>query len=301
MRTALAVAMPTAIAGGRHAASIVSAAGAAEATVTTPHAFTGRMCAGERWKEAQRSDSLFHDHLAAKLAGSEGRAQPMGSWIMIPRTRYGDDLLRICYETRGVRQLVLLGAGMDARAYRMQNMSELRVFEVDQKTTFDVKEPLLEGEQLTTASRVVVATEFTDRGQWSRDLEAAGFDRNVPSVWLLEGLVMYLSMSDTIAMMKDIGFLSANGSAVFHDAISAHYLQNRIVVGGAPFIGGSDEYSRLWKEHAGFANSYARSIEAIRVDRPGRRLVINDDAVPEATPEVCRGRDVVLFVEATKG
>ena len=51
-----------------------------------------------------------------------------------------DDFLRTHY-AKGCRQLVLLGAGMDARAYRMGGLDELRVFEVDQKTTFDVKEP----------------------------------------------------------------------------------------------------------------------------------------------------------------
>ena len=40
-------------------------------------------------------------------------------------------------------QLVLLGAGMDSRAYRMEGIADARVFEVDQQTTFDVKEPLL--------------------------------------------------------------------------------------------------------------------------------------------------------------
>ena len=57
------------------------------------HAFTARMCAGSRYLESQRSDALFVDPLAAKLAGSQGLAQPMGDWIMVPRTRFGDDFV----------------------------------------------------------------------------------------------------------------------------------------------------------------------------------------------------------------
>lgn len=57
------------------------------------HAFTARMCAGSRFLESQRSDALFVDPLASKLAGPQGLAQPMGDWIMVPRTRFGDDFV----------------------------------------------------------------------------------------------------------------------------------------------------------------------------------------------------------------
>lgn len=257
------------------------------------------MCAASRWEESQRKDSLFFDPLARELAGNEGMAQPMGSWIMVPRTRYGDDFLRTHY-ARGCRQLVLLGAGMDARAYRMPGLEELSIFEVDQQTTFDVKEPLLVGEKLAVAKRAVVGTEFTDQGRWSRDLIAAGFDPKVPTVWLLEGLLMYLTMRDTEDLMREMGRLSAAGSAVFHDACSKQYIDAGVVVGGAPFVGGSDEYAHLWKAHAGFGSSVVRDFNAaVKVDRANRRVIV-DPRAPEATPAYCAGHNVVLFVEAVK-
>lgn len=46
-----------------------AAASMSEAEVTSPHAFTGRMCAASRWIESQRKDSLFNDPLGQKLAG----------------------------------------------------------------------------------------------------------------------------------------------------------------------------------------------------------------------------------------
>lgn len=265
--------------------------------VETAHAYTARMCAASRWKESQREDSLFDDPLAYRLAGAEGRSNPMGDWIMVPRTRFGDDFLRAHYE-RGCRQLVLLGAGMDTRAYRLP-LTQLRVFEVDQKTTFDVKEPLLEAETLSVAHRAVVATEFTERGRWGADLVAADFDKDVPTVWLLEGLLMYLSLLDTKALMSEMGKLSAPGSAVFHDACSQQYVGAGVVVGGAPFIGGSDVYGQLWAEHAGFGQSYVHDFSnSFRVDRLNRR--VESRRWPEATANVLRGKQVVLFVEASK-
>lgn len=266
--------------------------------VATPHAFTARMCAASRWEESQRHDALFVDPLSRKLAGREGMAAPMGSWIMVPRTRYGDDFLRAYYE-RGCRQLVLLGAGMDARAFRMDGLWELAVFEVDQQTTFDVKEPLLVGDPLKVASRAVVGTEFTERGRWARDLLAAGFDPRVPTVWLLEGLLMYLTINDTKHLMQEMGRLSAPGSAVFHDACSARYVSAGIVVGGARFVGGSDDYGKLWAQYAGFDASIVYDFNAIIVDRYHQYVMFNRRA-PLATPQHCAGRDVVLFVEAEK-
>jgi len=272
----------------------------AERRVATNHSFTGRMCAASRWEETNRPDSLFQDRLARKLAGQEGMASPMGAWILVPRTRFGDDFLQWHYDEGGCRQLVLLGAGMDARAWRLTHMPELRVFEVDQQTTFDVKEPLVRGEALTVHSREVVGTEFNgDRKRWAEDLLAKGFDTSVPTVWLLEGLLMYLSMDDSRALMELVGDLSASGSAVFHDAITHTHLGSRISVAGAPFIGGSDDYGLLWAKHAGFTSTYVRGLDSIWVDRRHRRLGY-DERVPELTSERCRYRNYVLFVTAAK-
>ena len=229
-----------------------------EAQVTTRHAFTGRMCAASRYLESQRRDSLFTDPLGETLAGSEGLAQPMGEWILVPRTRYGDDFLVHQYRTNGARQLVLLGAGMDSRAYRhfatsataspasgMTDLPELKVFEVDQQTTFDVKEPLLAGAELTVGARVAVGHDFATGGQngWAKALMAHGFDPRVPTVWLLEGLLYYLKHDDVVAVISNIGELSAPKSSVFHDGVSKQYMYAGVAPGGAPFISGSDDYS----------------------------------------------------------
>ena len=274
--------------------------GGVEQTVQTAHSYTGRMCAASRWIESQRTDSLFVEPQAHALAGAEGRAAPMGDWIMVPRTRFGDDYLREHY-ARGVRQLVLLGAGFDARAYRMAGLQGVEVFEVDQQTTFDVKEPLLKEERVLVASRAVVPTEFTERGRWGRDLQAKGFNASLPTVWLLEGLLMYLTLEDTHTLMGEVGRFSAAGSAVFHDACSANYVAHGRgpVVGGARFLGGSDEYGPLWQTHAGFGRSYVRNFEAVSVDRKARSVAI-DDRYPEATAQVCRGKSLILFVTAEK-
>jgi len=122
----------------------------------------------------------------------------MGSWILVPRTRRGDDLVHENY-AKGTRQLVILGAGMDARAWRLSGTPELSVYEVDQPTTFAYKEPLVSSEKLLVKKRIAVPADFDkDDGtgeaeNWETELLASdGFDKQEPSLWLLEGLVYYL-------------------------------------------------------------------------------------------------------------
>src|SRR5215207_6472776 len=90
---------------------------------------TSRWVAAARARESERLDRLFDDPLAAALAGSEGfawldhmeRAQPWGqpALYVVVRTRFFDDFqLRASWAT-GARQVVLLAAGMDARAFRL--------------------------------------------------------------------------------------------------------------------------------------------------------------------------------------
>jgi len=280
--------------------------------VQTAHAFTGRMCAASRWEESQRPDSLFTDPVAYKLAGSSGLKSPMGAWVMVPRTRFGDDFLRRHYHKKvnPARQVVLLGAGMDARAFRMEDVPEAVFFEVDQQTTFDVKEPLVKDEELLVKDRLVVATDFSNDGryglrsrnmpQWGQDLLAQGFDPAVPTVWLLEGLMMYLTVEDQKLVARTIGELSppSGGSAVFFDAISATYVRNNINVAGAPFVGGSDDYAGMWRDYARFDRTLVHNFNGIEVDRRSRCLRVSQEAWAFCTPASLKGQNIVLFVES---
>ena len=83
--------------------------------------------------------------------------------------------------------------------------------------------------------------------------------------------------------------------------VSAQYVANGRgpVVAGAKFIGGSDDYGKLWATAGGFEKTFAHDFESVRVDRRRRGLAI-DQGVAEATAQRCRGRNVVLFVTAER-
>lgn len=217
--------------------------------------------------------------------------------------RYGDDLLQWHYAEKGCRQLVLLGAGVDARAFRIEGVPDLKVFEVDQPTTFDFKEPIVQGRPLTVHSRTIVATDFStidDEEHWERALLDQGFDRSVPTVWLLEGLLMYLTDAETRRVMRCIGRLSAKNSVVFHDAITQSQVASGIEVAGAKFVGGSDDYGSMWGYEAGFWRTYVRNFDSIWVDRRQRSLWMDNRSWAEATPQRCWGQKFTLFVQSEK-
>ena len=92
--------------------------------------------AAVRAAETSRDDRLFEDPWAATLAGPEGAAwlaaRPPGSTLPIAiRTRFFDDWLHDVAIEAGIRQVVLLAAGLDTRAYRLPWAAATTVFELD--------------------------------------------------------------------------------------------------------------------------------------------------------------------------
>lgn len=266
--------------------------------VTDKHAVTALASAAARAAESDRPDAMFFDPLAHRLATEQGREYGGGmSWILTPRTVIGDRFLEEHFWDHGVRQAVLLGAGMDARAYRL-GLPQMRFFEVDTAAIFDVKEPLLCGLPLDCRERRAVPLDLREPPPALYEaLIAAGFDPSSPSCWLLEGIVMYLKPAHVEALFSQIARLAAPGSAVVHDAVSATSQQGGITCCGARFLSGSDDYAGMWGRH-GFAADVL-NFDASHMDRR-RRSVDFDSKWSAAPPEFCRGRPVTMFVWARK-
>src|SRR5262245_50359334 len=113
---------------------------------------TARWVATYRARETERADALFRDPYARRLAGDEGeaiaKAHPFmeeHSWPIVMRTYLFDEF--IAEEMRdGVDLVVNLGAGLDARPYRLRLPSELRWVEIDLPDVIAYKEQVLPGE-----------------------------------------------------------------------------------------------------------------------------------------------------------
>jgi len=279
-------------AGSRVSGSSGPGIDALNARVANPHALTARAVASARAEESARPDSLFNDPLAHRLAGAEGKG--LGVSLVVQRTRFMDDFLYHAFDN-GVRQVVLLGAGMDARAFRL-GLHEMHFFEVDQATIFDVKEPLVADVPLQAASRQWVVARVEDH-KLADKLVAAGLDPQKPSAWILEGLMMYLNPEQTTRMMIQIGRVAAPGSAVVHESLSDRYLDGGISYCGAKFTGCSDDYDELWDQHAGFKLSEMIDFHSVSIDRRERRLNIVGRPLSKSS---IRGRVMMYFFTAWK-
>jgi methyltransferase (TIGR00027 family) len=131
---------------------------------------------------------------------------------VVVRTKYFDDYLAEATDT-GVRQVVILAAGLDARAYRLPWPTGTVIYEVDQPRVIEFKTTTLaELGAEPTATRHTVAADL--RGDWSAALCATGFDPDRPTAWLAEGLLIYLTGEAQDRLFDNITALSEPGSTV---------------------------------------------------------------------------------------
>ena len=197
---------------------------------TNPIAPTSRWMAAARAREGERPDRLFDDPLASALAGPDGfawlermesaaRSESPGLYPVI-RTRFFDDFLLDACRRSEVRQVVLAAAGLDTRAFRLNWPSGTRLYEMDLPEVLDAKEEVIEtaGAKASCERRTV----RVDLGQetWPETLLAAGYRPERPSVWLIEGLLFYLTHAAVHGLLEKVGTLTASGSLLGLDVMN---------------------------------------------------------------------------------
>lgn len=260
-------------------------------------AFSSRIIAAARAMESRRVDRLFDDPFAEILAGSEamnlaeermlqqketksddeGRKDAKTSRRLSIRTRFCDDFFEDYAVSRGIKQIVLLGAGMDTRGLRLKAEADTKVFEVDQTSVLTVKRDLLsskagriaaasaaadesEGEEdpdradraaLGRAKVVAVEADLSKAG-WEGELLEAGFDRTLPSAWILEGFAMYLEENELVSLLRVLANLCSPGSALCCTFVGAASV-DRATSSDSPLLQewkfGSDDAVAFLKTH----------------------------------------------------
>ena len=214
---------------------------------------TAHWTAAARAGESERSDGLFVDPWAASLAGPVGMSwlaqrTPDAVLPMVLRTRYFDDWLGSAAGRDGIRQIVLMAAGLDTRAYRLQWPDGTRLFELDREAVLSHKDGVLRAAGATpTCARHAVEADLTR--DWADGLLAAGFDPAQPSGWLLEGLLFYLADEDIARLLDGVTSLAATGSRLGFDVINEAVLTSpwtrpwveMQAQAGAPWIGTMDD------------------------------------------------------------
>lgn len=126
------------------------------------------------------------------------------------RTRFFDDFFTTASEA-GIRQAVILAAGLDTRGYRLHWPQGTVVFEIDQPDVIAFKTTTLDNlGAAPKATRNTVAIDLRD--DWPAALRAAGFDQAQPTAWIAEGLLVYLPPDAQDRLLDNVTALSAPGS-----------------------------------------------------------------------------------------
>jgi N-methyltransferase len=170
--------------------------------------------------ESTRIDAWFHDELAQHVlaaaiaeAGAESAvSRGLVRWVAV-RTRFLDGLVENAVAD-GLRQVVIVGAGLDARAFRLELPRDLTVFEIDHAEVFSLKQRLLDELELMSncRRRVVVADLVTD--DWLKSLTDTGWTPSRPTVWVVEGLLVYLNHDDRTRLLTQLAAASDSGSVL---------------------------------------------------------------------------------------
>jgi methyltransferase (TIGR00027 family) len=135
---------------------------------------------------------------------------------MASRTMFFDQFF-LQANNAGVRQAVILAAGLDARAWRLPWLGGTTVFELDQPQVLEFKvSTLQQSRALPRCNLVNVAVDL--RQDWPAPLQYAGFDTSAPSAWTVEGVLPFLPAAGQDQLFERIHSLVAPGSRIAVEA-----------------------------------------------------------------------------------
>ena len=202
-------------------------------TITELVGATALGVAASRAAETAGPDPLIRDEFARLLVSSAGPAwarlaDPELAWLdgdqhgqrshrcgidyQAVRTHFFDEYFAEA-AAAGIRQVVILAAGLDSRAYRLDWPTGTTVYEIDQPQVLEYKtETLRRHGAVPSAIRLPVPVDLRD--DWPAALTAAGFDRAQPTAWLAEGLLPYLPSDAADRLFEMVTALSAPESQI---------------------------------------------------------------------------------------
>lgn len=225
-------------------------------TIPDGVSLTAVSVAAARLREHRRPEALFADPLAGAFVAAVQGLYPENFTIdtegnpdvranaehVAVRTVFFDEALLDAVEA-GCRQVVILAAGLDTRAFRLAWPAGVRVFELDLPNLVQFKEPIVASENAVPAcERTVVSVDLL--GDWASALAAAGFDADLPTAWLAEGLLPYLDQTACSRLLSRARELSAPGSVLALEHFSRPTVEQ---IMSRPAMAVLGELDAIWK------------------------------------------------------
>ena len=151
--------------------------------------------------------------------GYAQQRSPGVSDYLAVRTRHIDEVLRSRIDD-GIAQVVILGAGFDSRAYRLPQLkSRVKVFEVDHPATQSVKLERLKKIFVAIPDYVVYVPIDFDTETLAERLAVSGYTRTAKTLFIWEGVVMYLTPEAVDSTLAFAAQDSGTGSSIIFDYI----------------------------------------------------------------------------------
>jgi methyltransferase (TIGR00027 family) len=209
-----------------------------------PLMLAARLMAANRAVETTRRDPLYRDPFAHELAGDDGwaawHAVRQSSWpgyasgpdpFLTILTRFFDDALVSAVKKAAITQVVIVGAGMDTRAFRLEWPSDVQLFEVDTADVFAHKERVLNrlGAQPRCRRETIVANRH---GSLKRALRRTAFDPARTTAFLIER-IQYLRPDSADRLLRELTTLASEGSWIGLALVSAETLRSSFM---QPFL-----------------------------------------------------------------
>ena len=262
-----------------------------------------RLMAANRAVETTRRHPLYRDPLAGDLAGDDGwaalHAMQRSLWpgfasgpdpFLTILTRFFDDALVDAVRTAAITQVVIVGAGMDTRAFRLEWPAGVRLFEVDIADVFACKEPILR--RLGAPAHCERHTLVTrSHGSMRRALRRSHFDPTRKAAFLIERL-QYMRPERANRVIRELTSLARAGSWIGLAIVTSQtvrsdfmqpFLRKLEAAGLPPWIFGVDD-PEAWLAEYGWD---ARSVVAGAPDASyGRWPYVY---IPRGTPAIPRG------------
>ena len=155
----------------------------------------------------------------------------MGEGVV--RTRYIDDYLKECIG-KEIQQLVILGAGYDSRAYRIEGLKEtVKVFEIDHPATQKVKMKRLERLLGSLPGHVVYVPVDFSKEKLDKRLFESGYDRNAKALFIWEGVTYYISAEAVDEVLSFVANNSGPGSSIILDYMFRSVVDGTCALEGA--------------------------------------------------------------------
>ncbi|MGG6241597.1 SAM-dependent methyltransferase [Nodosilinea sp. AN01ver1] len=205
---------------------------------TDPISYTAQIVAAKRAIEQSLPVPLFNDPYAATLAGDEVE-NLLSKWQKVAerqgrsledviakrtryiaiRTRFFDGLLLATLSQLSEPQVVILGSGLDTRAYRLPWPVATNLYEVDLPEVLDYKANALWNIKPNCRHHMIAGDLENFQTGWIARLLEAGLKQENPTIWILEGVVMYLPEPSAHSLLRTVAALSCPGSVLGMDMV----------------------------------------------------------------------------------